>query len=137
MQHKSLRKILIVDDDDDVRTIASMALELTGGFIVENASSGRDAIAKSISFHPDIILLDFVMPGMDGPETLRSFQSDSKLSHIPVVFMTGKVEQEDVARCLSLGACSVISKPFEAMLLAGQLQDIWKANLSRLACRIE
>ena len=125
MTFTDLKKILIVDDEEDIRTIACMALELTGGFIVGQAASGVEAIADAPSFQPDIILLDFMMPGMDGPSTLRVIQSHPTLSRVPIVFMTGKVQPQEVAACLAMGAVAVISKPFEAMKLAEQIQKIW------------
>ena len=118
-------KIMIVDDEDDIRTIAAMALELTADFVVALAASGQQAIDEAPAFGPDIILLDFMMPGMDGPSTLRVIQSHTDLSRVPIVFMTGKVQPDEVASCLAMGAVAVISKPFDAMKLAEQIQNIW------------
>ena len=118
-------KIMIVDDEDDIRTIAAMALQLTANFTVALCASGQQAIDEAPAFGPDIILLDFMMPGMDGPSTLRVIQSHPVLSRVPIVFMTGKVQPEEIAACLAMGAVAVITKPFEAMKLAEQVQNIW------------
>jgi len=132
MNQFGLRKIMIVDDEEDIRTIASMALELTGGFTIALAASGQQAIDEAPDFVPDIILLDFMMPGMDGPATLRVIQSHPTLSQVPIVFMTGKVQPQEVAECLAMGAIAVISKPFEAMKLAQQVQNIWDMSQQTL-----
>jgi CheY-like chemotaxis protein len=123
-----LSKILIVDDEDDIRTVASMALEFGGGFTVEQASNGQQALNDIPVFKPDIILLDVMMPGMDGPEVFRRMKLDDFAKGIPVIFMTAKVQPHEVQGYMNLGAVAVIPKPFEAMMLASQVTRIWNES---------
>ena len=123
-----LSKILIVDDEDDIRTVASMALEFGGGFTVEQASNGQQALNDIPVFKPDIILLDVMMPGMDGPEVFRRMKLDAFAKDIPVIFMTAKVQPHEVQGYMNLGAVAVIPKPFEAMMLASQVTRIWNES---------
>jgi len=122
---KPLDKILYVEDDPDIQAIAIMVLDTISGFAVEPCSSGAEAVSKAVAFNPDLILLDVMMPGMDGPETLQALRNLHELAHTPVVFMTAKVQPQEVQGYLDLGAAGVIAKPFDPMTLADQLRDIW------------
>jgi two-component system, OmpR family, response regulator len=123
---KVLERILYVEDDPDIQTIAMMVLETISGYQVLACSSGKDAIAVALEFNPDLILLDVMMPGMDGPETLGELRKLSGLEHTPSVFMTAKVQPQEVAGYLALGAVGVIAKPFDPMTLAEELEKIWR-----------
>lgn len=123
--NKALERILYVEDDPDIQTIALMVLDSISGFIVEPCSSGREALDKAVAFAPDLVLLDVMMPGMDGPETLKALRQFPTLQQTPVVFMTAKVQPQEVQEYLALGAVGVIAKPFDPMALTQQLQDIW------------
>ncbi|ACE85769.1 response regulator [Cellvibrio japonicus] len=122
---KPLERILYVEDDPDIQAIALMVLDSISGFTVEPCSSGSEALEKAEAFGPDLILLDVMMPGMDGPETLRALRQFPSLQPVPVVFMTAKVQPQEVREYLNLGASGVIAKPFDPMTLSQQLIDIW------------
>jgi CheY-like chemotaxis protein len=118
-------RILCVEDDPDIRQIAQLALGTIGGLTVELCPSGADAVARAVGFAPDLILLDVMMPGMDGPTTLAKLRELPPLAETPVVFMTAKVQPPEVARYRDLGAVEVIAKPFDPMSLAKQVKAIW------------
>jgi CheY-like chemotaxis protein len=114
----STRRILIVDDEDDIREVAQVSLELVGQWEVLTAASGRDGIERARVEQPDAILLDVMMPDMDGPTTLAQLQDDPATRHIPVVFLTAKVQSADRSRLANLGAAGVLTKPFDPLTLA-------------------
>lgn len=122
---QELTRILYVEDDPDIQAIAMMVLETIHGFVMEACSSGGEALDKAVAFAPDLILLDVMMPGMDGPETLHHLREFPELATTPVVFMTAKVQPQEVQEYLNLGALGVIAKPFDPMTLAEQLRAIW------------
>ncbi len=117
------KRILIVDDDDDIREVASLSLESLAGYQVFTASSGSSGLTIAAKEQPDAILLDVMMPDMDGPTTFQKLQAQDATSHIPVVFLTAKVQPSERARFASLGAAAVLSKPFDPMTLASELAD--------------
>ncbi len=121
-----LDRILYVEDDADIREVASMALEVVGGFKVLPCASGAEALQKVHDFAPQLIVLDVMMPEMDGPATLKCLQGDPRTSAIPVIFMTAKVQPNEIAEFLSLGARDVVAKPFDPMTLSDSLRRIWK-----------
>ena len=124
----TLERILLVDDEADIRTVAAMALESLGGFVVGTCASGQEALARVSSSTPQLVLLDVIMPGMDGPATLSAMRTRSGLAVVPVVFMTAKTEPDEVARLRGLGAIGVIAKPFDPMTLPGTVQAIWRSH---------
>jgi two-component system OmpR family response regulator len=119
-----VHKILLVDDDPDIRKIAVISLQHVGGFEVRTAVSGEDGLSVAGPWQPDLVLLDVMMPGLDGPSTFARLREDPATRDIPVVFMTAKVQQREVQRYLALGACGVIAKPFDPMTLSQQIRDI-------------
>lgn len=123
----ALPRILYVEDEPDIRTVARMALEMIGGFEVKICSSGEEAVCEAEDFAPDMILLDVMMPGMDGPSTLEALRKKASLADTPVAFMTAKVQPAEVAHYKSLGARDVIAKPFDPMTLADQVKAIWES----------
>lgn len=123
---QELSRILYVEDDPDIQAIAMMVLETIHGFVMEACSSGAEALQKAVAFKPDLILLDVMMPGMDGPETLKHLRVFPEMVAVPVVFMTAKVQPQEVQGYLNLGALGVIAKPFDPMTLAQQLVSIWE-----------
>lgn len=125
MHAKSLERVLYIEDEADIQAIARLALEAVGGFVVDTCSSGREGIARATACVPDIILLDVMMPDMDGPATLRALQQLPALAGVPVVFMTAKVQPQELAHYRALGAVDVIAKPFDPMTLSDQVRDIW------------
>ena len=121
----TLQKVAHVDDDPSIRAVAKVALEKLGKFTLLSCASGEEAIASIPEFAPDMILLDVMMPGMDGLETLRRLRQLANLDTTPVVFMTAKVQPREVEDYRALGACDVIVKPFDPMQLADQLRSQW------------
>lgn len=112
------KRLLIVDDDDDIREIAASSLELTTSWEIASAASGAEGIAKATSMSPDAILLDVMMPDMDGPTAFRLLRSNEATVHIPVILLTAKVQTADRQRYLNLGVNGVIAKPFDPLTLA-------------------
>jgi len=125
MNTPPLNRILFVEDDPDIQAVGQLALEAVGGFKVTTCSSGGEALTVAPTFAPDLILLDVMMPGMDGPETLRQLRTLAATRNTPVVFMTAKVQRHEVAQYLALGAVNVIAKPFDPMTLAATIREIW------------
>lgn len=128
-QGEELQRILYVEDDADIRAVAELALETVGGFSVKSCSSGQEALLEGPDFAPELILLDVMMPGMDGPSTFHAMQQIPALQGKPVVFMTAKVQTEEIAFYRKLGAVEVIPKPFDPMTLADQIRDIWTSKV--------
>ena len=121
-----LSKILLVDDDENIRTIALLSLE--DDYQVEVATSGLTAIQMAQKNKPDLILLDVMMPGIDGKATFEKLQEMPDLAKIPVVFMTAKVQTHEIDFYIKLGAAGVITKPFDPMTLASDVHNIWTAS---------
>ena len=121
-----LKRILHVEDDRSIQAVAKVALEAIGGFQVLSCSGGQEALKNVLDFAPHFILLDVMMPDMDGPQTLERLRELINLEQIPVAFMTAKVQPNEIAHYLSLGAHGVIIKPFDPMQLANQVRAIWQ-----------
>lgn len=126
-QMTQFERILHIEDDLSIQEIARVALEVLGGYRVLTCSSGAAGLAAVASFQPELILLDVMMPEMDGPETLRQLQQMPALADCPVVFMTAKIQPAEIDEYKRLGAADVIVKPFDPMALSDQLQRIWEA----------
>lgn len=120
-----LKRILFVEDEPDIQLIARMALESIGGFVVEVCSSGQEALRVAPTFAPDLILLDVMMPGMNGLDTLQALRDMEATATTPAVFMTAKVQPHEVAHYKSLGVLDVIAKPFDPMKLPETITTIW------------
>jgi CheY-like chemotaxis protein len=118
-----IKCVLIIDDESDIREVAQISLEMIGGWQVITSESGQDGIEKAKSNRPDAILLDVMLPDMDGPTTLKKLQADPETSHIPVVFLTAKIQTADRTRFANLGAVAVIGKPFDPINLASQVAE--------------
>jgi CheY-like chemotaxis protein len=125
MPKQILKRILYVEDEPDIRTVTEMALNALGGFNLEVCCDGFEAVKKGPGFEPDLMILDVMMPGMDGPSTMNALRKFPELSDTPVVFMTAKIQTHEVEKYLKMGAAGVISKPFDPMTLAQDVQDIW------------
>jgi CheY-like chemotaxis protein len=126
MPTKPLQRILLVDDEADIRAVARLALEAVGGFEVQECASGFAAPAAITAHAPQLVLMDVMMPGQDGMETLKALRATPGLAQVPVVFMTAKVQPQEVAAFRSLGALDVIAKPFDPMTLAQTVRQIWE-----------
>jgi CheY-like chemotaxis protein len=124
-----MRRILIIDDEDDIREVAALSLETTAGWDVLTANSGAAGIqAAGSTPQPDAILMDVMMPGMDGPTTFRMMQQDPAIAKIPVLLLTAKVQGVDQRRFAGLGVAAVLFKPFDPLTLATQISSSlgWK-----------
>lgn len=123
---RPLTRILMVEDDPDIRAVAHLSLTAVGGFTVALCASGEEAVAQAEAFAPDLILLDVMMPGLDGPTTLAALRAKPTLSGTPALFMTAKVQPQEMAQYRDLGALDVVAKPFDPMALPGQLRALWE-----------
>jgi CheY-like chemotaxis protein len=119
---------LIIDDDDDIREVAALSLETVAGWEVIMASSGAQGVARAAEQRPDAILLDVMMPGMDGPTTFRELRKNPATASIPVLLLTAKVQGTDQRRFADLGVEAVLVKPFDPLTLSAQISKAlgWK-----------
>jgi two-component system OmpR family response regulator len=120
-----LTRILYVEDEPDIRAVAQIALENIGGFTLNICSSGPEAIENALTFKPDLLLLDVMMPGMDGVTTLQELRKLSGLERTPAMFMTAKVQPQEIEQLLKEGAIDVIPKPFDPMTLSENIKSLW------------
>jgi two-component system, OmpR family, response regulator len=123
-----MTRIMLVDDEPDIRTIGELSLVEVGGMSVVAAASGAEALAIAPGERLDLILLDVMMPEMDGPSVLTCLREDARTARIPVVFMTAKVQRHEVQRYLALGAAGVIAKPFDPLTLPDQVRSVLAAS---------
>lgn len=123
-----LSRVLYVEDEPDIQAVARVALQTVGGLTVKICSSGEEALRDASAFAPDMILLDVMMPGMDGPGTLSALRGMPELAAVPVAFMTAKVQPEEVAKFIAMGAVDVIAKPFDPMTLSHQVRVLWERH---------
>jgi CheY-like chemotaxis protein len=121
-----LRTILYVDDEPDIREVVQMSLSLIGDVDVQVCESGEEALVLVPRLRPDLVLLDVMMPRMDGPTTLSRMRADPVMAHIPVIFMTAKALPQEMERFQDMGAVAVIPKPFDPIQLGGQVVSIWE-----------
>lgn len=120
-----LTRILYFEDEPDIRTIAELSLE-SEGVTVQFSENGVDAVEKAKTFKPELILLDVMMPVVDGPATLKALKADPATREIPIIFMTAKTQASEIESYVALGALGVISKPFDPMTLYSSVVDYWK-----------
>ena len=121
-----LERIVFVEDDPDITELIDIALNTIGGMSAVGFSSGHTAIREAGAHAPQVILLDVMMPDIDGPETLKELRKLSDFEHVPAIFLTAKVHPNEIQRLRDLGANGVISKPFDPMTLADKLRAIWQ-----------
>lgn len=119
-------RVLYVDDDRDIRTIVRISLEGLDDILLDTAASGYEALDKVLEFQPHLILLDVMMPGMDGPTTFAHLRQIPCCASVPVAFVTAKVQPAEIQQLLDDGAAAVISKPFNPIRLAEQIRAIWQ-----------
>lgn len=120
---RNVRRILLIDDADDIREVAQMCLELVGGYAVETASSGREGLSAARTNPPDAILLDVMMPGLDGLGTLEHLRYHPATKTVPVVLLTAKAQKSDRLRFAQLGVAGVLIKPFDPILFPRQVAE--------------
>ncbi len=121
-------KVLIIDDDDDIRSIAGLTLSRVGGMDVIQAASGAEGIRKACDENPDVILLDMMMPVMDGSETITALRAHPATAATPVIFLTAKTVGAEVERMNSLGAAGVLTKPFDPRTLSEEVRILLKRS---------
>jgi len=117
------KRVLLVDDEPDIREVARISLEMVGGWTVLTETSGAAALVRAAAERPDAILLDVMMPDLDGPTTLERLRTDPATADIPVIFLTAKLQASDQRHFESLGVAGVIPKPFDPMALARQVAE--------------
>jgi CheY-like chemotaxis protein len=125
MPDHPLQRICYVEDDEDIQRIVRMSLERVGKMTVDVVSDSTTAIARMTSFKPDLVMLDWMMPAMDGPTLFRHMKQNPETSALPVVFITAKATHKDMEELMTLGAAGTISKPFSPKDLPDQLRAIW------------
>lgn len=122
---RELRNILYVDDETDIQTVVALALEFSGELSVQCCGSGAEALKLIESSPPDLVLLDVMMPALDGPSTLHRIRALPRGDRVPVIFVTAKVQPYEIERFMSLGAIGVVTKPFDPLTLAATIQSMW------------
>lgn len=122
---KNLKTIMLVEDEPDIQQVAQLCLETVGGFTVHVCDNGKKALTEIPNIMPDLIMLDVMMPGMDGLTTIKLLKENPKLKDIPVIFMTAKAQTNEMKRYIESGAIGAISKPFDPMKLVEDIQRIW------------
>ena len=125
---QKLTRILYAEDQVDIQLVAALALETVGDFTLKTCDSGVEALAAINDFQPQLLLFDVMMPDMDGPSALIKIREMADYKNIPAIFMTAKVQGNEVQAYLDMGALAVIAKPFDPMTLASQIQEIWQRN---------
>lgn len=125
MPDRPLNKICYVEDDEDIQRIVRLSLERIGKMTVETVSNPLEAIDRITAFTPDLVMLDWMMPGMDGPTLFKRMKERPDTGKLPVVFITAKASQSELDELLRLGAAGTISKPFQPKDLPDQLRAIW------------
>ena len=121
---KQIEKVLLVDDDQNIRIVVQMALEGLTDWKVSLAESGMEALKLARDEKPDLILLDMMMPGMDGSTTYTQLREQKDIDTVPIIFMTAKVQTHEVENHMKLGAAGVIAKPFDPMTLHKEILRI-------------
>lgn len=120
-----LKKIVHIEDDDDIREIARLALEVVGGFEVEQFPDGQDAVAHAAETNADLFVIDVMMPGLSGPETLAELRRIPACANVPAIFVTAKAQTREIEELKELDVAGVITKPFDPVTLSDQIRSIW------------
>lgn len=128
MSAQELKHILMVEDDADIRKIVQISLEQLGGFKLDICHSGLAALDRLKADKPDLLILDVMMPVMDGPTVLREIRKSTVLQDIPAIFMTAKVQAHEIQHYLALGVLGVIHKPFDPLTLPEQIRTLWQTH---------
>ena len=118
------KRILLIDDEDDLREVTALSLQTVAGWEVSSASSGRVGMEMARAEAPDAILLDVMMPDQDGPSTLLKLRRDEATAHIPVIFLTAKIQPKELERLRAIGSAGILSKPFDPLRLASQVSEL-------------
>ncbi|MES2253459.1 MAG: response regulator [Pseudomonadota bacterium] len=126
-----LRHVLCVDDEEDIQEVVKLCLEMDGGLTIDTCAGGAEALVYLAHTTPDLILLDVMMPGMDGPATFAAMKAEGM--DVPVIFMTARVRGAEVSQYLEMGAAGVIPKPFDPITLASEVRRLWSESLAKAA----
>lgn len=126
IESQPLSHVACIDDDEDILRVAELTLELIGGFKVTTFSSGAAALAGLAAASPNVVLLDVMMPKMDGVETFEAMRKRDDLKGIPVVFLTAKIQPSERRQYEAMGAAGVLAKPFDPATLAAEVEHIWR-----------
>ena len=126
MKQTVLRKIMYVEDEPDIQMIAKLALESLGGYEVVLCDSGKEALKNVETVAPDLILMDVMMPELDGIETFQQLRENPATRLIPIIFMTARIQEHEIRRYKELGVVSLIFKPFDPLTLSDQIRSIWE-----------
>ena len=127
---KGLKTVMFVEDEPDIREIARLALGEVGGLAVATCGSGAEALERVAQVDPDLILLDVMMPDMDGPATLQALRKRDGTGDIPVIYISAKVQPGEISTYLEQGVIGVIAKPFDPMSLADELRKLLAGSTS-------
>ncbi len=127
---EELQRVMLVDDEPDIRTVAGMALEMVGGVKVRACGSGAEALKSVDEFKPQLVLLDVMMPDMDGPGVLAALRTRPGSAGIPVIFLTAKAQPEEIEKLRALGAIDILAKPFDPMTLTNDVRAAWLRSQS-------
>ena len=136
MSNKELKTVLYVEDDKDIQTIGKLTLETFGKLNVVICNSGKEALEVIKDVKPELVLMDVMMPEMDGITAMLEFKKDSELSEIPVIFMTAKAQVHEVEKYNQIGVAGVIVKPFDPMQLCPQINEIWEKFYAKSTVRV-
>lgn len=126
--NKEIKTILLVEDEPDIQEVARLSLQSFGGFTVHVCNSGKEAIEKAAAIIPDLIMLDMMMPVMDGLTTMGKLRENPKLSNTPIIFMTAKAQTNEIKHYIESGAIGAISKPFDPTKLSDEIRMIWNSQ---------
>lgn len=127
---EELQRVMLVDDEPDIRTVAGMALEMVGRVSVRVCGSGAEALKSVDEFKPQLVLLDVMMPDMDGPGVLAALRARPGSAGIPVIFLTAKAQPEEIEKLRALGAIDILAKPFDPMTLTNDVRAAWLRSQS-------
>lgn len=125
---KELKKILYAEDEPDVQTIVELTIQTMSDYEIKICNNGKLLLDCVEEYNPDLILLDVMMPEMDGPTTFKNLLSNEKTKDIPVIFITAKAQVHEVGKFKEIGALGVITKPFKMMNLCEEIQEIWNSK---------
>lgn len=132
MQIPELKKILYVEDDLHIQTLITMSLEDIGGFELKTCSSGKEALTKIQDYKPDLLLLDIMMPIMNGVELLQEIRKIPEFANKPAIFITAKIQMDDIVNYSKLGILGVIAKPFDPVTISDTIRHLWDHHYSNL-----
>lgn len=125
---KELKKILYAEDEPDVQTIVELTIQTMSDYEIKICNNGQKLLECVEEYKPDLIMLDVMMPEMDGPTTFKNLQDNKKTKNIPVIFVTAKAQVHEVEKFKEIGSWGVITKPFTLMNLCDEIQEIWNNN---------